>query len=231
LYIVTVLVETKKLGNMSRNNALRAVFFNERSLPQLGWQLSGFRAKLFVQERGWQLPIINGLERDEFDTPVASYCALLQREEIVGCFRAIPCNYPYLASCAFPHLAVHTNYPRRSDFWEISRFGVLRSHRELSIILYSLMLRLAFAQGIKSLVALAELPHERLLQKIGLQTRRYGDCDIVGFKADGSWILAVAGEIPLTAQEPSRIEALLKLTKDMEVIDETSVFGRERISA
>jgi hypothetical protein len=81
------------------------------------------------------------------------------------------------------------------------------------------------------LVALAELSHERLLNRIGLSTSRYGGVQIVGFRDDGEWILAVAGEIGIPVNPPPAFTALLELTKTMEIIDEASVFGRERLSA
>jgi hypothetical protein len=81
------------------------------------------------------------------------------------------------------------------------------------------------------LVALAELSHERLLNRIGLSTSRYGDVQIVGFRHDGRRILAVAGEIPIPRKLSPTVRALLELTQAMEISDEASIFGRERLSA
>lgn len=172
-----------------------------------------------------------GIERDQFDTSDSVYCALTDREHIVGCFRAIPCDRPYLAKIVFPHLATTKRYPASPDALEISRFGVLAGHQAASIMLYSLMVRLAVNRNIDRLVAIAELSHERLLNKIGLKTNRYGDCQIVGYRDDGTWILAVAGEIPIPREKSSRLRGLIQLTQQMEIHDETEILGCERLSA
>jgi acyl homoserine lactone synthase len=186
---------------------------------------------LFVQELGWSLAVENGCERDEFDTGEAIYCALSTNDQMIGCFRAISCDRPYLARTVFSHMATNRPFPLSADYVEISRFGVLAAHRQASGVLYSLMIRFARARGAAALVALAELSHERLLNRIGLSTSRYGDIQIVGFHDDGRWILAVAGEIPISRKPTPAVKALLELTQVMEISDEASIFGRERLSA
>lgn len=209
----------------------RAVFFTLRSNPGLAEDLFRFRTDLFIQERGWSLPTQKGVERDQFDNDNATYCALIHGTEIVGCFRAIRCDFPYLANTVFPHLATIKSYPDSPDAIEISRLGVCHSHHAASTLLYSLMVRFALNRNFRRLVAIAELSHERLLNKIGLSTVRYGKINIVGYKDDGTWILAVAGEIPLPREQSSRLRRFLQLTQQMDIIDETHVLGCERLSA
>jgi N-acyl-L-homoserine lactone synthetase len=213
------------------NDLYRAVFFTLRSNPDLAEDVFRFRTRLFVQELGWSLPTEKGVERDQFDTDNATYCALFHDAEVVGCFRAIRCDFPYLANTVFPHLATVKTYPTSPDALEISRLGVYPGHHAASALLYSLMVRFAFSRNVKRLVAIAELSHERLLNKIGLTTVRYGKINIVGFKDDGTWILAVAGEIPLPHEQSSRIRRFLQLSQQMDIVDETHVFGCERLSA
>jgi acyl homoserine lactone synthase len=209
----------------------KAVFFSAATNPDLALSLLRLRHALFVRELGWALAVENGCERDEFDTEDAIYCALSAEGQIIGCFRAISCDRPYLAHTVFSHMASNRPFPKSADYVEISRFGVLAAHRQASTVLYSLMVRFALARNAAALVALAELSHERLLNRIGLSTSRYGDVQIVGFHDDGRWILAVAGEIPISRKSTPAVKALLELTQSMEIIDEASVFGRERLSA
>lgn len=209
----------------------RAVFFTLRSNPDLAEELFRFRTHLFIQELGWSLPTEKGVERDQFDTDNATYCALIHGADVIGGFRAIRCDHPYLANTVFPHLATAKSYPCSADAIEISRLGVCSGHQAASAQLYSLMVRFALNRGVKRLVAIAELSHERLLNKIGLATVRYGKINIVGYKDDGTWILAVAGEIPLPHEQSSRLRRFLQLTQQMDIIDETHVLGRERLSA
>lgn len=208
-----------------------AAFFSLASRPDLANDLFRFRHDLFVRELGWQLRSQDERERDEFDTEHAVYCGLWADGEIIGCFRAIPCDRPYLAKQLFPHMATWKPYPVTREYLEISRFGVLVSDRAASASLYSLMVRFALNQNATGLVALADLSHERHLNRIGLSTERYGDCQIVGFREDGTWILAVAGEIPMPLHPTHAFNTLLELTQTMDIYDDAFVFGRERLSA
>lgn len=209
----------------------RAVFFTLTSNPALSRAVFRFRTELFVDHLGWSLPMHNGIERDQFDTSGATYCALLDGDAVIGCFRAISCDEAYLSKSIFPHLATTRQYPTSPDALEISRFGVAEEHQSAGLTLYGLMLRLALPRSVNALVAIVELSHERLLGKIGLRTVRYGDVHIVGFRNDGSWILAVAGEIPLSPESQPRLAKILQLTQHMDIVDETDVRRRTLLSA
>lgn len=209
----------------------KAVFFSAATRPDLTRSLFRLRHTLFVRELGWTLAVENGHERDEFDTDDAVYCVLSAGSQMIGCFRAISCDRPYLAHTIFSHMATDRPFPVSADHVEISRFGVLAAYRQASAVLYSLMIRFALARNAAALVALAELSHERLLNRIGLSTSRYGGVQIVGFHDDGRWILAVAGEIPIPRKPSPAFSDLLELTQAMEISDEASIFGRERLSA
>lgn len=209
----------------------RAVFFTLASNPALSHAVFRFRTELFVDHLGWSLPMHNGIERDQFDTANAIYCALLEDNAVIGCFRAVSCDKTYLSRSIFPHLATTKQYPTSSEALEISRFGVAEEHQLAGLTLYSLMFRLALPRNVNALVAIVELSHERLLGKIGLKTIRYGDVHIVGFSNDGGWILAVAGEIPLSPESQPRLSEILQLTQQMDIVDETHILGRTLLSA
>lgn len=214
-----------------KKSGFHAAFFTAASRPDLMDRLFRFRHALFVGELGWSLAAGDGRERDEFDTTYALYCGLWRDGTMIGCFRAISCDRPYLAKTVFPHLATHRSFPVSADYVEVSRFGVTAAHRQASPVLYSLMVRFALNRHATALVALAELAHERLLNRIGLSTSRYGDTQIVGFRDDGSWILAVAGEIPIPTLPGANFKTLLDLTQTMDISDDASVFGCKRLSA
>jgi N-acyl-L-homoserine lactone synthetase len=208
-----------------------ASFFSAATRPDLAETLFRLRSTLFVSELGWSLTTDERGERDQFDTDDAVYCGLSLDGEMIGCFRAISCARPYLAKSVFSHMATHRPYPAAADYVEISRFGVLAGHRHAGMLLYSLLIRFALARNAVALVALADIAHERLLNRIGLATSRYGDVQIVGFRHDGAWILAVAGEIPIPRELSPAFRALLALTQFMEISDDASIFGCERLSA
>jgi len=193
-----------------------------------------FRKRFFVDGLGWSLSTFGNLERDEFDTKDAVYCVLRVDNETIGGWRAIPTNRPYLSQSIFSELAVSYDYPNSADTWEISRFGLMKSNADTRIpsgLLYALMFQFALARHLTSLVAIADLFHERLLNRLRVVTTRYGPPATVGHTRDGSPIEVVAGEIPIYEQDKALIDGLLAIASKVEVIDETLVLRPERISA
>jgi acyl homoserine lactone synthase len=210
---------------------LSAIIFQEQSNLEIAASLFRFRKALFVDERGWNLPICGESETDQFDTPDAHYCALSSGDTIVGGFRAIRCDHPYLGRDLFAHLATTRPYPDRVDYWEISRFGVLRRHRRHGLDLYAVMFRFAELRRARALVAVADLGHERLLGKIGIRTRRYGPPIWLGAEETGEPIQIVAGEIPIVEQDRTRLQFLRTRADAVEIRDDTLVWRPAAVSA
>lgn len=217
----------------STSRQLHAVFCTEEQNRSVVDQLFRFRKALFVDVLGWDLKVENGRERDQFDTACAVYCALFRNGILIGGFRAIRTDHPYLAQTVFPQLATFAAYPQRHDVWEVSRFGVLPSDAGslTARLLYSLMFHFARQCGASALVALADLRYERFLTQLGIRTRRYGPPQVIGVDESGRPLSLVAGDIPLANQRGWRFDALLKLVDDVEITDETLVLGSDRLSA
>jgi hypothetical protein len=93
------------------------------------------------------------------------------------------------------------------------------------------MFYFARTHNARALVALVDLTYERFLRRLGIVTRRYGEPGLIGHDLDARPIEAVAGEIPLADQRGSHFESLLAISRNMEIIDETLVRGRLRLSA
>jgi len=208
-----------------------AIIFHEQNNLEMAAGFFRFRKTLFVDECGWNLPVSSNAETDQFDTFDAVYCVLLAEDEVVGGFRAIRCDKPYLAREVFPHLATMRPYPERADYWEISRFGVHRHHRKYGVALYAAMFHFAETRRAKALVAVADLGHERLLSKIGIRTRRYGPPITLGDHQMTEPIQIVAGEIPLAEQDRTRLQFLRNCAESMEIRDDTLVWRPARVSA
>jgi acyl homoserine lactone synthase len=211
----------------------RAILCTEQQNPEVVDALYKLRRTIFVDMHGWDLRVVDGRERDQFDTPAAVHCALFRGNELIGGFRATRTDHDYLARNVFPQLAAVKSYPQRADIWEISRFGVLPStdRLETAKVNYSLMFRFAQLRRAVALVALADLTYERFLRTLGIRTRRYGPPQIIGTDKAGESLWAVAGEIPMAEQSGSRFQTLLALAKQVEIEDETLVLGRIRVSA
>lgn len=210
---------------------LKAILYRRSDRPRLHLEVSRFRKQLFADQLGWILKTENGLEQDQFDTDLTEYCALLENGQLKGCFRAIRCDRPYLVRDAFPGIAPEDTFPADVKAWEISRFGVHPDRSGLAISLYAAMFEFAERRGARALPALVDLRHERWLNRLGVQTRRYGDPRPVGHDVRGRVLFGVAGEIPIHEQR-RRLGMLFAVPRTLlEVTDETSFDGFDRVSA
>lgn len=209
-----------------------AVITTEERDPQRVYAMLRLRKRLFVDLCGWQLATTGDIERDEFDTWYAEHCLLFSGPELVGGFRAIRTEYPYLTKSVFPQLAVDC-LPSSRDIWEISRFGVAPGGESAHVarLNYSLMFRFAELRGAEALVAMADLTYERFLTRMGIRTRRYGPPQVIGHDRVGRPLTALAGNIPLDLTENPGLTKFLNLARQLEIHDATYVLGRSRVSA
>jgi len=209
------------------------VFFRQPGDPARFDAVTRLRKAIFVDQRGWDLHTVDGRETDQFDRDDTVHAALLRKGGLVGSFRIRTTSEPYLADSVFPGLATDRPYPRDADCAEISRFGIDRdvATHEDAVRLYALMFWYARRCRIRALVALCDPTYERFLRGLGVRTLRYGPPQTVDLDAFGRPIEVMAGEIPMAAQAGPRFQTLLATCDDMEIRDETSVFGRRRLSA
>jgi N-acyl-L-homoserine lactone synthetase len=190
------------------------------------------RKRLFVDQCGWRLTTVGDVERDQFDSWYTEHCLLFSGVELVGGFRAIRTDYPYLTKSVFPQLAVR-RFPSSRDAWEISRFGVLTNvaRSQTARVNYALMFRFAELRGGKALVALADLSYERFLTRMDICTRRYGPPQVIGTDRMGRPLTALAGEIPLGLADNPGLTKFLDLGRKLEIHDASHVLGRSSIPA
>ena len=87
-------------------------------------------------------------------------------------------------------------YPRRSDYWEISHFGVLREHKTLGLGLYAIMFSFADMVNARALVAVTDLGHERLLSKIRSPHPALRPAHIASTGPDGTAAASRRGRYP-----------------------------------
>ena len=190
------------------------------------------RKRLFVDQCGWKLTTAGDVERDQFDAWYTEHCLLFCDQELVGGFRAIRTDYPYLTQSVFPQLAVR-RFPNRRNVWEISRFGVLPVAAEARAgrLNYALMFRFAELRHAESLIAMADLSYERFLQRMDIRTRRFGPPQVIGADVDGQPLTAVAGEIPISEADNPGLRKFFDLGRQLEISDATHVLGRSSIPA
>lgn len=227
------------MGALSAQTCFKTIVTTKALNPETIHDCMRFRKQLFVEVRGWDLPTQGDLEIDAFDHDDAEYAVICFERRIVGCFRAIRTDAPYLAAEVFPDLAASRSYPHRRDFWEISRFGIMPGQdrflrRELAVANYALMFEFARRRQARALVAIADLTYERFLRKLGVITRRYGPPVDTPIGRDGT-IPLVAGEIPVGDARFSLPEKITDALNLMEIRDEVAdsefVLGRRGLSA
>jgi acyl homoserine lactone synthase len=215
------------------NSDHHAIICTEWQNPDAVDAFLALRKRVFVDQHGWNLKVTDGRERDQFDTEHAVYCLLHKNSALIGGFRAIRTDHDYLACCVFPQLSPVSGFPRRRDYWEISRFGILDAddRRETAKRNYALMFRFGMMQNATAFVALVDPTYERFLAVLGIRTRRYCPPRTIGVCRQGKPIVGLAGEIPISEQRGPRFESLMTMAMQMEVADVPHVFGRSRISA
>jgi acyl homoserine lactone synthase len=208
-----------------------AIFFKDQANDSRAAELRRFRKRIFVEDKGWKLRVSGEEERDDYDACGAILCGLWQSQRLVGSFRAQRCDRPYLSAEVFAHLADHHPLPQDDRAWEISRFAAAPNRADAGVQLYALLIAFAQAHSARCLVAVADMQHERLMRRLGIVTRRYGGSKQVGTDRFQKPIYAVLGEIPIASQPPDLLKKLTQSLQNVEIIDETLVFGRFALSA
>jgi acyl homoserine lactone synthase len=170
-------------------------------------QMHDFRQDVFVKRLGWSLPMLNGLEKDQYDTPEAKY--VLQHNDdgrITACARLLATTTSYMLPELFPQLLGGEEAPRDPAVWELSRFATsVRQTREGRILALSqptldflgLIVEFARSRGIEQLVLVTSVGIERLLLRSGVAVHRLAPPAII----DGG--LHVALFIEVNAPMPS----------------------------
>lgn len=166
-----------------------------------------FRNEVFIKRLGWALPVINGRERDKYDTPDANY--VIVRDDsgrITGCARLLPTTSPYMLAEQFPRLLGGGPTPRDPCTWELSRFAATvrqtREGRVLSLsqptldLLHSVF-DCARRLGIARLILVTSIGIERLMLRAGLSAHRIGSPATV----DGSLCVALVIDVSLATPE------------------------------
>lgn len=152
--------------------------------PEFEVAVAAYRHKIFIERLGWQLPVQNGLERDQFDRPDTIYVvARDDHGDICGCARLLPTTHPYLLGEIFPQLMNGLPVPASLDVWELSRFAAAdlkagsstneqqaRSSREL----LAAAVAVARDHGADRLITVSPLGVERLLHRMGVHAHRAG---------------------------------------------------------
>lgn len=175
---------------------------NPQGLPQsLQSEVASYRHRVFVEQLGWQLDTVDGIELDQFDRPDTMY-VIAQDDDgrVCGCARLLPTTRPYLLGDVFPQLLNGLPIPQSSEVWELSRFAAVDFNSqtttalghfssEVAIQLLQEAIACAARQGAKQLITVSPIGVERLLKKAGFRARRAGPPMIIdGHPIFACWI-------------------------------------------
>jgi acyl homoserine lactone synthase len=174
-----------------------------RSLELAGvmGQMHEFRYNVFVKRLGWALPMIDGVEQDQYDTPDTRYVVMRDDDgRVTACARLIPTTHSYMLPELFPQLLGDSQAPCDESVWELSRFATsVRETREGRILSLSKptldflnqILDFARQHEIARLVLVTSIGIERLILRAGVQAHRIAPPD----RVDGSLCVALFIEV------------------------------------
>jgi acyl homoserine lactone synthase len=192
---------------------------------QLGAQvlslMHAFRHEVFVKRLKWSLPLLQGEERDEYDTADAKYVIVSEGSvRVTACARLLPTTQAYMLPDLFPQLLGGMAAPRDSAIWELSRFATsVRETREGRVLAFSkptlefldLILDFARCHDITRLLFVTSVQIERLMLRSGLPVHRIAPPAVV----DGRLTVALSIE---TAQQQSPVSSATRFQGDSKLL-------------
>ncbi len=152
--------------------------FNSNEL----FEMHRLRRRIFKERMGWEVPVLAGLEIDGYDALEPYYMMIRcpAERKLLGCWRALPTNGPYMLKDTFPELLYGQDAPEDSRVWELSRFAVESNGPQgfgfsgVSMDVVREIVSFGVRMGIKHYVLVTTVAIERLMRNAGLSISRFG---------------------------------------------------------
>ncbi|MBT8457608.1 MAG: N-acyl-L-homoserine lactone synthetase [Rhodobacteraceae bacterium] len=156
------------------------------------------RHESFVVQRNWDLPTVDGMEFDQYDTPQSRWIAVHHLGEVLAGIRLTPTTarcgiYSYMIRDAqlglldsIPGDLLYEPAPVCAQVWEASRVFIAthvpaRSRGAVQANLMQEMVRTARDEGASQLLGLCPRVWMRWMRRLGYATEHVGPClDIDG---------------------------------------------------
>ncbi len=145
-------------------------------------EMHTLRAKVFKDRLGWEVPVMSGMEIDDYDALEPLY--MMMRESgagtLRGCWRLLPTQGPYMLKDSFAQLLHGQPAPRHARIWELSRFAIQTDgsagfgFSDLTLASIREMIRYGRHAGLDQYVTVTTTAIERLLRCAGVVARRLG---------------------------------------------------------
>lgn len=160
-------------------------FFN-KSIEEDMYRL---RFQVFKERLGWEVPVIQDMEKDEFDECNPVYLLVKNNESsLAACWRLLPTLGPTMLNDTFPQLLHGKQMPKGENIWELSRFAVSKQSMggfgfsALPIKMMQSIVKHADDQGITEYVTVTTVAVERMLRRLGIPCERFGEPMQIGIE-------------------------------------------------
>lgn len=173
-------------------------FTNIHAHGELFTDILRARRQTFIVQRKWDLPEVDGMEFDQYDTPQSRWIAVHRLGEVLAGIRMTPTTarcgmYTYMIRDAqlglldsIPKDLLYDEAPVSPYTWEASRVFISRHVQASDRIkvqanLMEQMVKTAREEGATQLIALCPRAWMRWMRRLGYQTEHVGPCmDIDG---------------------------------------------------
>ncbi len=135
------------------------------------------RYRVFKERMNWDVPVVDGMERDRFDDCRPTYVLAYDVMKIMaGAWRLLPTTGPYMLRDVFPDLLEGTPPPCHPGIWETSRFAVdcdldtadgLKAVNRITAEMFCGLLEHCLANGIHEMITVYDARIARLLGRLG----------------------------------------------------------------
>ncbi len=174
---------TLSFGNMHRHGRLCINYLRARR-------------KVFIDQKGWELPQTDGMEFDQYDTPESRWVVIHEYGRVLAGMRLTPTTarcgqYSYMLRDAqrgllenIPNDVLFFDAPVRKDVWEATRLFVavdVSSSRRLIIqtILLEQMAASARELGARAIIGIVPAVFSRWMKRIGMSATPIGPAMII----------------------------------------------------
>lgn len=144
------------------------------------WEMHRLRARVFKGRLGWEVPILSGMEIDGYDALEPLY--MMMREPrggaLIGCWRLLPTEGPYMLKDSFSVLLQGGEAPRGPRLWELSRFALATAgghgfgFSAISLEAIGAVICHGYHHEIDAYVTVTTTAIERLLRRAGVVIER-----------------------------------------------------------
>ncbi|NLR97069.1 GNAT family N-acetyltransferase [Rhizobium sp. P38BS-XIX] len=163
-------------------------------------QMYRLRADVFGGRLEWNVTVVNGGERDQYDDLNPTYIlATFDGDKVVGCARLLPALGPTMLERTFPRLLADGSLNATPAMIESSRFCVDttlpagRGEGQLhlaTLTMFAGIIEWSMANGYDKIVTATDLRFERILNRAGWPMSRLGEPVPIGNT------VAIAGALP-----------------------------------